>query len=160
MGDRRNDPADLLVSFLNTVDMELGTDRLDGLAGYRDWLGEQPELADTSATRGGLAQARRLRAALRALASGEPAPEPVRVRLDMTFGGREAALSAHDPCGRLAAAAAKLAIEGTLERVKICPADGCRVAFYDTSRNHSRQWCSMEVCGNRSKVRAHRVRAQ
>jgi predicted RNA-binding Zn ribbon-like protein len=45
-----------------------------------------------------------------------------------------------------------------LERVKICPADDCRWAFHDNSRNGSRQWCSMAVCGNRAKARAHRAR--
>ncbi|MEO8517650.1 MAG: CGNR zinc finger domain-containing protein [Dermatophilaceae bacterium] len=40
----------------------------------------------------------------------------------------------------------------------MCPADGCRWGFNDTSRNRSRQWCSMEVCGNRAKARAHRGR--
>ena len=44
------------------------------------------------------------------------------------------------------------------ERVKICPADDCLWAFYDESRNGSRQWCSMAVCGNRAKARAHRAR--
>jgi len=67
-------------------------------------------------------------------------------------------LSAQTAVGLIAAAAAKVAIEGRLDTVKICPADDCRWAFYDTSRNHSRQWCSMEVCGNRAKARAHRER--
>ncbi|MGV8908960.1 MAG: CGNR zinc finger domain-containing protein [Propionicimonas sp.] len=51
----------------------------------------------------------------------------------------------------IAAAAAKVAIEKRLDRVKICSADDYRWASYDTSRNHSRQWCSMEVCGNSAK---------
>jgi len=67
-------------------------------------------------------------------------------------------LSAPTAAGFLAAAAAKVAIEERIDRVKICPADDCRWAFYDTSRNHSRQWCSMEACGNRAKARAHRQR--
>ena len=67
-------------------------------------------------------------------------------------------LSASSPVGLVAAAAAKVAIERRLDRVKICPADDCRWAFYDASRNRSRQWCSMEVCGNRAKARSHRAR--
>jgi predicted RNA-binding Zn ribbon-like protein len=27
--------------------------------------------------------------------------------------------------------------------------------FYDTTKNHARHWCSMTICGNRSKVAAH-----
>ena len=70
----------------------------------------------------------------------------------------EVELSARTAVGLIAAAAAKVAIEKRLDRIKICPADDCRWAFYDTSKNRSRQWCSMEVCGNRAKARAHRVR--
>ena len=32
---------------------------------------------------------------------------------------------------------------------------GCGFLFIDTSRNHSRRWCSMEVCGNRAKAQRH-----
>jgi predicted RNA-binding Zn ribbon-like protein len=31
--------------------------------------------------------------------------------------------------------------------------------FFDESRSNNRRWCSMQRCGNRSKVRAHRERA-
>ena len=47
---------------------------------------------------------------------------------------------------------------GPLDRVKECGADDCRWLFLDTSKNRSRQWCSMENCGNRSKVRRFRDR--
>lgn len=43
-------------------------------------------------------------------------------------------------------------------RVRECAADGCPLIFVDTSRPGSRRWCSMERCGNRHKVRAHRSR--
>jgi predicted RNA-binding Zn ribbon-like protein len=32
---------------------------------------------------------------------------------------------------------------------------GCGFLFIDTSRNHSRRWCSMEICGNRAKAQRH-----
>ncbi|MDK1082061.1 MAG: CGNR zinc finger domain-containing protein [Anaerolineae bacterium] len=32
---------------------------------------------------------------------------------------------------------------------------GCGFLFIDTSRNHSRNWCRMETCGNRAKARRH-----
>jgi predicted RNA-binding Zn ribbon-like protein len=59
---------------------------------------------------------------------------------------------------RLLAVIARADAEGTWERMKICPADDCLWAFYDFSRNHSRTWCDMRVCGNRAKARAFRSR--
>ena len=37
--------------------------------------------------------------------------------------------------------------------------DSCVLLFLDTSRSHTRRWCSMEQCGNRSKVAAFNARA-
>jgi predicted RNA-binding Zn ribbon-like protein len=37
--------------------------------------------------------------------------------------------------------------------VRACGADTCRWLFLDTSRNHTRRWCDMKVCGNRMKAR-------
>jgi predicted RNA-binding Zn ribbon-like protein len=43
-----------------------------------------------------------------------------------------------------------------LDRVGQCDDDrGCGWLFYDTSRNKSRRWCSMETCGNRAKAKRH-----
>jgi len=39
------------------------------------------------------------------------------------------------------------------ERLKICP--NCEWLFIDRSRNRSRNWCDMTVCGNRAKARLH-----
>jgi predicted RNA-binding Zn ribbon-like protein len=47
---------------------------------------------------------------------------------------------------------------GTWERLKACRAEDCHWAFYDSSRNRSGTWCSMEVCGNRVKTRRYRRR--
>lgn len=44
------------------------------------------------------------------------------------------------------------------DRVRECAADDCALLFVDTSRPGRRRWCSMERCGNRHKVRAHRAR--
>ncbi|WP_432933817.1 CGNR zinc finger domain-containing protein [Microbispora sp. CA-135349] len=44
------------------------------------------------------------------------------------------------------------------DRVRECAGDNCALVFVDTSRPGSRRWCSMERCGNRHKVRAHRSR--
>ena len=48
--------------------------------------------------------------------------------------------------------------DGTFGHLKLCAADDCRAVYYDRSKNHSGRWCSMEVCGNRAKVRAWRER--
>ena len=44
-------------------------------------------------------------------------------------------------------------------RIKECPgADDCGWLFYDTSKNGSRRWCSMEGCGSRLKMRRQYAR--
>lgn len=42
------------------------------------------------------------------------------------------------------------------DRIRIC--DNCGWLFHDRSRNGSRRWCDMSVCGNRSKARRHYAR--
>ena len=154
------DPADLIVRFLNTLDVEDGTDAIDTLDGWEAWLSaEGLDGCFGPQDRGALERARELRGALRALAGGEQHAQgrQVDIQVALTADG-QVELSAPTAAGFLAAAAAKVAIQERIDRVKICPADDCRWAFYDTSRNRSRQWCSMEVCGNRAKARAHRQR--
>ena len=43
-------------------------------------------------------------------------------------------------------------------RIRECGSHNCYLLFVDTSRPGRRRWCAMERCGNRNKVRAHRVR--
>ena len=50
--------------------------------------------------------------------------------------------------------------DGTWPRLKACPADRCHYVFYDTSRNRTSTWCSMAICGNRTKVRNYQERAR
>jgi predicted RNA-binding Zn ribbon-like protein len=38
-------------------------------------------------------------------------------------------------------------------RIRECEADHCGWLFMDHSRNQSRRWCDMKVCGNREKAR-------
>ena len=52
-------------------------------------------------------------------------------------------------------AVAVLSADGA--RVRRCT--GCGMVFRDESRTDNRRWCSMQRCGNRAKVRAHRARA-
>jgi len=54
----------------------------------------------------------------------------------------------------VARSGAELIAEGGQSRLRICANPQCGLFFYDTSRTHARRWCSMAVCGNRSKVAA------
>lgn len=55
----------------------------------------------------------------------------------------------------LAEAASDLLCSGKLSLIKKCGNAACILYFYDTTKNHSRNWCSMQLCGNRIKVAAH-----
>ncbi|MEV4707981.1 CGNR zinc finger domain-containing protein [Actinoplanes sp. NPDC049316] len=48
----------------------------------------------------------------------------------------------------------------TAARVRMCAADDCALIYLDTSRPGNRRWCSMDRCGNRAKVRGHRLRGK
>jgi predicted RNA-binding Zn ribbon-like protein len=54
--------------------------------------------------------------------------------------------------------AADLLASGEGSRVRECAGETCRWLFLDRSKNASRRWCDMTVCGNRDKVRRHRLR--
>jgi predicted RNA-binding Zn ribbon-like protein len=54
----------------------------------------------------------------------------------------------------VAASAADLLCYGNLDLIKRCEGEGCVLYFYDTTKNHSRRWCSMAGCGNRAKASA------
>ncbi len=47
---------------------------------------------------------------------------------------------------------------GTWPRLKACPAEHCQHVFYDASKNRTATWCSMAICGNRTKVRNYQQR--
>jgi predicted RNA-binding Zn ribbon-like protein len=166
--------VELVRSFVNTVDVDEGTDELGSPAALERWLRAQRVIAKGVAASGrDLALALRLRGALREVLlanhSGTPSPaaeaalEDVCRELPLTVVCSPEALApatggVRGALAKVVAASASARIRGTWGRLKICPADDCRWAFYDTSRNRSRRWCSMEVCGNRQKVRAFRSR--
>ncbi len=54
--------------------------------------------------------------------------------------------------------AAELLTSDELDRVRECAAETCAWLFLDRSKNRSRRWCDMAVCGNRAKVRRFRQR--
>ena len=176
--------AALVCDFVNTCDLEDETDTLDSEAALVSWL-HQHGLASTdgTVTAADLDRAHALREALRSLLQShhrhvDGAPEDGTVEL----GGPRAVLDdiAHElplvlhfgaeprlvPAGRnasaglagLLAAVARSAADGSWARVKVCSADTCRWAFYDTSKNRSRTWCAMRICGNRAKTTNYRAR--
>lgn len=171
------DPLRFVQGFVNTIDIEAGNDDFDSAEGLAGWLVRHGLIAASEAvTEDDREAAVAFREALRELLAanhGEPvAPEAVRVLREL---GSAAPLRlAFDERGRtrlepatggVTGALAILATlvhhamqDGTWERLKVCRNDACRWAFYDASRNRSGSWCSMEVCGNRMKVRAHRRR--
>ena len=56
--------------------------------------------------------------------------------------------------------AAELMTSHDLHYLRECASEDCEWLFLDTSKNHSRRWCSMKECGNRSKARSHYQRAR
>ena len=124
-----------------------------------------------------LDESRRLRAALRAgverMAAGRPAGDgPVRavnrvlagcpahprlVRRDGRLVTRTvpAADTALQLLAPVAASAAWLLEHGDPSLVRRCGGAGCVLVFYDTTKNHSRRWCSMDGCGSRAKAGAY-----
>jgi hypothetical protein len=124
---------EFLVDFLNTIDVEAGTDALSN----------DPEARD-------------IRDALRTAVIQRDVRLPaVALRPVVTATGVE--LTGDTPASRAVAIAATLTAQGGFDRLKLCHAHDCAWAFYDRSRNGSRTWCSMAVCGNREKARTFRA---
>lgn len=67
-----------------------------------------------------------------------------------------------DPGGRvlalIAEAMAQFLATANLQYLRRCSGAGCVIYFYDTTKSHRRQWCSMAVCGNRHKVARFRAK--
>jgi predicted RNA-binding Zn ribbon-like protein len=166
-------PGELLLieQFVNTLDTEEGTDALDGAWPLSAGL-TTGELGPDD-----VARLVRFREALRSVLLSHNGVElEDAVVSELASLGRDATvvvgfgpsgeprLEAASASGASAVIASLLAViaradaEGTWERLKICPADDCLWAFYDFSRNHSRTWCDMSVCGNRAKARTFRAR--
>jgi len=56
--------------------------------------------------------------------------------------------------------ASELLLSDERRRVRVCNGEDCEWLFVDTSRNHSRRWCDMNVCGNRAKAKRHYHRSR
>jgi predicted RNA-binding Zn ribbon-like protein len=168
---------DLVRDFVNTYDFETGIDTIATPDELAMWLSEQGLVDDLiEPTESELAEAVAVREAIRELllanngieadsaAASKTLEEAGRkARLGVRFEDGRPVLAPEDDgapgaLGRIVAAVAELAPTDEWKRLKTCRDEHCRVAFYDKSRNRSRAWCSMEVCGNRDKQRGYRER--
>lgn len=167
---------DLVVSFVNTHDLEEETDSIaepEQLAAWAEAASGEPmpTLAQEDVTR---IQALReaVRALLRANHGDEAserelqplreAAERARYRATFSAAGQ---VTLEPACADIGGFEARLLLaieciqsQGLWPRLKACTDGECQWAFYDSTRNRSRTWCSMEVCGNREKTRRYRER--
>jgi predicted RNA-binding Zn ribbon-like protein len=60
----------------------------------------------------------------------------------------------------VARAAARVLTSDQLARIRACAAEDCAWWFLDDTKNRSRRWCDMKLCGNREKVRRFRARTE
>jgi predicted RNA-binding Zn ribbon-like protein len=158
---------ELLQRFINTHNHDLPEewDRIGTAAKARTWLKEKEligpgdRISAADATR-----LRELREALRALivAPNPAAADVVRaqhaslrivvddagtVTLEPPGAGVERAVAT------LLAILHEAQIGGDWARMKACRK--CEYAFFDRSKNRSAAWCSMSICGNRTKNRTY-----
>jgi predicted RNA-binding Zn ribbon-like protein len=47
-----------------------------------------------------------------------------------------------------------------VDHLGVCGNPGCGWLYLDTTKNHSRRWCSMALCGNAAKSRRHAARSR
>jgi predicted RNA-binding Zn ribbon-like protein len=167
-------------AFVNTLDVEAGTDELSSPAALGAWLsaryliGPRAGAATQDDLRLAVAAREALRQILLAHARKEGPPGPAITDLRSVGSGLAARLEigkdgtvrpvpdGQGPTAGLSALlliAAEAAVLGTWTRLKVCGADDCRWAFYDRSPTKSGCWCSMAGCGSRAKSRAYRQRA-
>jgi predicted RNA-binding Zn ribbon-like protein len=168
---------ELVRGFVNTADLDRGTDELDSPRALSVWLSRHGLLAAGARLgKRDLDRAIEVREALRMLMlpNNDLPLEPAAIEtLNAATGAGEFSVSFDADGGaelraggsgldaamrRLIAITYEAMVEGTWRRLKACRADDCHWAFYDRSRNRSGTWCEMSVCGNRAKVRAFRRR--
>jgi predicted RNA-binding Zn ribbon-like protein len=83
------------------------------------------------------------------------------LRADQVYRWGWAGRSIDAPLWGIVRSAADVLTDGDLlRRVRRCGGAGCNWLFLDTSKNRTRQWCSMRSCGNREKARRHYQRTR
>jgi predicted RNA-binding Zn ribbon-like protein len=79
-------------------------------------------------------------------------------RANITWQWRRAEPNPSLPIWMLSQAVAELLLSDRVTQIKTCDVETCRWLFLDTSKNHTRRWCNMKVCGNRMKARRFQAR--
>lgn len=169
-------PLLLVQGFVNTRDLEEGTDALAEPEAARSWLvasGLLNRRAEISSAE--LKFVREVRESIRGLVAADRDSGPGELRpLRRLADAHRARLSLNDQ-GVLSLENSRtedlgdclfellLIIEaaqrdGTWKRLKACANPECAWVFYDRSRNKQGSWCEMAVCGNRLKNRQFRAR--
>jgi predicted RNA-binding Zn ribbon-like protein len=179
--DKKPAPMPLLLvqGFVNTLDVEEGTDVLADAEAARDWLIDAGLLdPGASASPSELRRAREVRESLRWLLRHEDEnPQaheerlaPLRrltdthgARLTLDDGGVIGLENARhqdldDGLFELLLVVRRAQEDGTWDRLKVCTNPDCQWVFFDRSRNQQGSWCDMAVCGNRHKNRELRAR--
>jgi predicted RNA-binding Zn ribbon-like protein len=168
-------PLLLIQAFINTWDVDHGTDLLERAETAGPWLREAGLAAPgASLPEAELRQAREVRESLRALlahngegtrpAGAELAPLRALARAsrpELGIGpGGEILLTPAPPqsLAGLLLIARDAQRQGTWQRLKICRNPECRWAFYDRSHTRRGAWCDMATCGNMIKNRNFRAR--
>jgi predicted RNA-binding Zn ribbon-like protein len=177
MADESNEAPgrlDLLRRFVNTLDYPDGDDALGSIDSASAWSRENG-LSPVSNPRE-LSRLREFREALREvlfLQHEDPAKatawELLRpftrtaqfaVALDPVLGPtlEPGGAGADRTVATILAIVHEAVASGLWPRLHACRRDACKFAFYDRSKNGSRAWCSMAVCGNREKAQRRRAR--
>src|SRR5271165_3501695 len=180
-------PLLLVQAFVDTLDRDLGTDKLADSDEARAWLADaglrvadpdrpepnSPGFADD------LRLAREARAGIQALIGRNTGHEPLtpddlapleqvlgqaQPRLEVGADGR-VRLGPDLPARTLTDGLLGLLLiirdaqaDGSWDRLKLCGNPDCRWAFYDRSHSRRGAWCEMASCGNRVKNRNLRAR--
>jgi predicted RNA-binding Zn ribbon-like protein len=173
-------PLALVQAFVNTREAERAWEALPDPESLRRWFTDRGILAGSGPlSEADVRRAHEAREALRALLAANNGGDGRKARaravetlngvaaragLGLRFGRDGRAIlgpttgGADGALGEVLAAVHAGMEEGTWGRLKACRNPGCAWAFYDRSKNRSGRWCSMVVCGNRSKTRAYRGR--
>ncbi|HEY8633680.1 MAG TPA: CGNR zinc finger domain-containing protein [Candidatus Dormibacteraeota bacterium] len=168
----------LVQAYVNTADLETGTDLLNDPNTLAAWLVATGLMSSGEASAADLRHAVAVREAIRGVigANAGAAVYPVDVatlngaavasRLRARFGSdgkarlEPEASGVEGALGRMVAAVFAAMGDDDWERLKLCGSRTCRWAFFDRSRNHSSRWCRMASCGNRQKAKRFRERAK
>jgi predicted RNA-binding Zn ribbon-like protein len=160
----------LALDLVNTqwVDRGRHWDLFDQPGGVRAWLAEH-ELPDVDTPTE--APLRRARAALRAVLEhpGDKSAGELNavlahgvVRFTLIQGSPVEEADVDDgwlPAWRAVSSYLEL-VRRNPDRIRRCAHPDCVLYFYDTSRNGTRRWCSMDGCGSRFKAARHYERTR